>query len=90
LTRTPFKQRSPREQAEIVGFLALSLAVVAIAQNDLLRRPASDIRGRKTIWRLVSLNALGALIYLWWGRVPSVDDLLHDQMDSESPRPLSG
>jgi hypothetical protein len=90
LTKTPFRQRPPREQAEIVGFLALSLAVVAVAQNDLRRRPASDIRGKKTLWRLLSLNALGAMIYLCWGRVPSVHDLRHAQMDSEVPRPHPG
>jgi hypothetical protein len=69
LTKTPLRQRPPREQAEIVGFIALSLGIVVFAQNDLRRRPASQIRGSKTIWRLVSLNALGALIYLCWGRV---------------------
>jgi hypothetical protein len=69
LTKTPFRERPPREQAEVIGFLALSLAVVALAQNDLRRRPASQIRGSKTVWRLLSLNALGALIYLVWGRV---------------------
>jgi hypothetical protein len=83
LTKTPFRQRPPREQAEIVGFLALSLAVVAVAQNDLRRRPSNHVRGRKTIWRLVSLNALGAMIYLCWGRVPSVRDLLRTQIDTE-------
>jgi hypothetical protein len=80
LTKTPFRERPPREQAEIIGFLALSLVVVAVAQNDLRRRPASHIRGRKTVWRLVSLNALGALIYLCWGRVPSVRDRETDQL----------
>lgn len=68
MTKKPFKERSPREQAQIVGFLALSLMVVSLAQNDLRRRPASEIRGSKTIWRIVSLNALGAVVYLIWGR----------------------
>jgi hypothetical protein len=71
LPKTPFRQRPPREQAEIVGFIALSLALVALAQNDLRQRPASQIRGNKIIWRLVSLNALGALTYLCWGRIRS-------------------
>jgi hypothetical protein len=87
-TKTPFSQRPRRQQAEIVGFLALSLAVVAVAQNDLRRRPASNIRGRKPIWQLLSLNALGALIYLAWGRVPSVRGLPAG-MDSEGLRPQS-
>jgi hypothetical protein len=90
LTKTPFRQRPPREQAEIVSFIALSLAVVAVAQNDLCRRPASHIRGKKTLWRVLSLNALGAMIYLCWGRVPNVHHPLHVQTDSELPRPQSG
>ena len=68
MKKIPFSQRPPREQAQIVAFIALSLVVVAAAQNDLRRRPASRIRGSKTLWRLLSLNALGALIYLRWGR----------------------
>jgi len=79
-SQTPFRQRPPREQAEIVGIVALSLVVVALAQNDLRRRPASQIRGNKILWRLVSLNALGAAAYLCFGRVRT----------SESPDALSG
>jgi hypothetical protein len=71
LPKTPFRERPPREQAEIAAFVALSIVVVALAQNDLRRRPASQIRGRKVIWRLLSLNGLGALIYLFLGRVRS-------------------
>jgi len=80
LTRTPFSQRPPRERAEIVGFIAVSVVAVALAQNDLRRRPTGQIRGNKNLWRLVSLNALGALAYLCFGRVRT----------SESPDPLSG
>lgn len=71
LTKTPLRQRPLPEQAGIVGFIALSLGVVAVAQNDLRHRPARQIRGRKIVWRLLSLNALGALIYLCFGRVPN-------------------
>jgi hypothetical protein len=79
LSKTPFRQRPLREQAEIVGFISLSLVMVGLAQNDLRQRPASQIRGSKNVWRLVSLNALGALIYLSWGRVRRVRDPLHGQ-----------
>jgi len=73
LPKKPFRERSPREQAGITGLIALSLMVVALAQTDLRRRPASQIRGSKTIWRLLSLNALGALIYFSFGRVRSTE-----------------
>jgi hypothetical protein len=35
---------------------------------DIQRRPADQVRGSKTLWRLVCLNALGATGYLRWGR----------------------
>ncbi|MBO0691686.1 MAG: hypothetical protein J2P58_02205 [Acidimicrobiaceae bacterium] len=69
MTKTPFSQRPPREQAAIVCFIALSSVAVSVAQIDLHRRPPSQIRGNKTLWRVVSLNGLGALIYLSWGRI---------------------
>lgn len=84
MTKTPLRQRPLREQAGIVGFIALSLGVVALAQNDLRRRPASQIRGRKIFWRLLSLNALGALIYLCFGRVPKQQ--IADSMSSDADR----
>jgi hypothetical protein len=51
--------------------IAVSLVLVVTAQRDLHRRPATDIRGDKRIWRLVCLNALGAVGYLLWGRRPA-------------------
>jgi len=69
MKKTPFNERPPREQAKVAGVIAISIVVVALAQNDLRRRPAGQIRGNKTLWRVVSLNALGALIYLSMGRV---------------------
>jgi hypothetical protein len=51
-----------------VTLIALSLVVVITAQRDVHRRPKSQIRGPKLIWRLANLNALGALGYLVWGR----------------------
>ena len=48
--------------------LAVSLAIVAAAERDLHGRAAAQVRGDKRIWRLVCLNALGALAYFRWGR----------------------
>jgi hypothetical protein len=52
-----------------VGVAAVvSLAIIAAAQRDLHRRPAAEVRGDKRLWRIVCLNALGALAYFRWGR----------------------
>ena len=48
--------------------LAVSLVIVAAAEHDLQGRSAAQVRGDKRIWRLVCLNAMGALAYFRWGR----------------------
>ena len=51
-----------------VALVALTVVMVIAAERDVHRRPKSQIRGPKTIWRLANLNALGAFGYLVWGR----------------------
>ena len=48
--------------------IGLSLVLVSAAQRDIQRRPASEIAGSRLLWRVVCLNALGALGYFRWGR----------------------
>lgn len=48
--------------------IAVSLGIVAFAQRDLHARQPSEIHGSKRIWRLVCLNAIGAIAYLACGR----------------------
>ena len=59
--------RSPRA----TGLVAISLGTIGLAQRDIHHRGSSEIRGSKVLWRLVSLNAIGALAYLVWGRTKS-------------------
>jgi hypothetical protein len=66
--RNDLKDISPRRRAVAAAATLISLTVVMVAERDILRRPDSDIRGNKLVWRLVSLNALGACAYLGWGR----------------------
>jgi hypothetical protein len=68
-----FKDLSPRGKALTSVILAISLVIIGLAQTDIQRRDESEIRGGKLPWRLVSLNALGALGYLAWGRRPAGD-----------------
>jgi hypothetical protein len=63
-----FRQKSLGQQSSALGILVVSLVMVAAVERDIQRRPADQIRGRKSLWRLVSLNALGAAGYLRWGR----------------------
>ena len=63
-----FKDLSPRQRVLASVLIAVSLGLVAAAERDLQRRPAAQVRGSKHLWRLVCLNALGAVGYFRWGR----------------------
>lgn len=63
-----FKDLSPPQRVVAVIVLVISLGLVATAERDLQRRPEEEVRGHKWLWRLVCLNAVGALTYLRWGR----------------------
>ncbi len=47
----------------------IQVLLLAAAQVDLLRRPASEVRGPKWVWRTVALvNFVGPLTYFLVGR----------------------
>jgi hypothetical protein len=63
-----FKEYSPPQQLLIAVLTAVSIGLVGAAERDIQRRPADRVRGRKSLWRLVCLNAIGAASYFRWGR----------------------
>jgi hypothetical protein len=63
-----FSERSPIEKAMVGVLLLVSLGIVGFAERDLQRRPQQQVRGNKLVWRIVGLNAFGALAYLGLGR----------------------
>jgi hypothetical protein len=63
-----FDERSRAEQLAIVALTFGAASLVASAERDLQRRPAEQVRGSKTLWRLLCLNAIGAAVYFCWGR----------------------
>jgi hypothetical protein len=53
----------------IAGLAILaSFGAVVVAERDLRRRSADQVRGSRLVWRLGSTNAVVALAYLKWGR----------------------
>lgn len=58
----------PVRRNVLLATLGVSVVIVAVAERDLSSRTASQLRGPKPLWRLVCLNALGAVCYLRWGR----------------------
>jgi hypothetical protein len=67
-SKTTFNDMSPAGRARVCVLAAISLVIVAAAERDIHRRAPSEVRGNKLLWRLVCLNALGALGYFRWGR----------------------
>ena len=53
----------------ILGIIQLGLQFVAL--RDLVKRPASNVRGSKGAWAAASfINFLGPIAYLALGRIP--------------------
>jgi hypothetical protein len=59
---------TPAQRRTAIVAISVSLAIVAVAERDLHRRPAARVRGNRRVWQLACTNALPALIYLRWGR----------------------
>jgi hypothetical protein len=60
---------SPAQKAAIVAGAIAELVMTAIALNDLVRRPAKDVRGGKSFWVLTFVvQPFGPLLYFLVGR----------------------
>ena len=66
--KKPLSERSPAERAATAAIFVVSLGIVLGAERDIQRRSAGSIRGSRLLWRVFSMNALGALAYFRWGR----------------------
>lgn len=55
-------------KALVLLVTAISLLIVGTAERDIARRDEDEVRGSRAAWRLLSLNALGAIAYLRFGR----------------------
>jgi hypothetical protein len=66
-----FRSRSLAGKLVTVVVFAMSLALVTAAERDLHHRADDEVRGSRGLWRLLCLNALGALGYFRWGRRPA-------------------
>jgi hypothetical protein len=67
-SKRSFKELSPAGRVVASLVFAASVVFVLAAQRDIGRRSSSELRGAKGMWRLVCLNAVGAIAYFRWGR----------------------
>lgn len=63
-----YSEMGSAAKAAVLLLTAVSLLLVGTAERDIAQRDGDEVRGSRAIWRLVSLNALGALAYLGFGR----------------------
>jgi len=60
---------TPAQQKAVIAGGAVELALTAVALRDLARRPASEVRGRKSTWVLAfAVQPFGPIAYLVRGR----------------------
>jgi hypothetical protein len=69
MKKKSFKEMSPLERVITLVLIGISVGIVTAAERDLQRRPDDQVRGEKWLWRLLCLNAVGAVSYFRWGRL---------------------
>jgi hypothetical protein len=68
LRKRRYSELGDAGKAAVLVIAAVSLVIVATAERDIGQREADEVRGSRGLWRVVSLNALGAIAYLRFGR----------------------
>ena len=69
--RTPWRELTSRQRQAMMVRGALQVGLLAAALNDLRRRPASQIRGPKPLWAVISFAnylGVGPIAYFLLGR----------------------
>jgi hypothetical protein len=68
MKKTSFKDMTPLQRVVTLVLIGISVGLVTAAERDLQRRTPDEVRGEKWLWRILCLNALGAISYFRWGR----------------------
>jgi hypothetical protein len=59
---------TPQQKSGVLAMIAVQAVLAALAQRDLSSRSAGQVRGPKMLWRFLTLNSVGAIAYLVFGR----------------------
>jgi hypothetical protein len=69
--RKSWAELSAGQRSAVLSLVVLQAILAAIAQRDLSDRAESELRGSKRLWRVLTLNTVGAVAYLIVGRRPA-------------------
>jgi hypothetical protein len=71
MERKRWQDLTPQQRAGTIVMTILQLALLAAAQIDISRRSEEQIRGTKSMWRMISfINYFGPIAYFLFGRIP--------------------
>jgi low temperature requirement protein LtrA len=69
MSRTSWKDLTPRQKTAILVIGAVQLSLAATAWTDLATRPASRVNGRKGVWAaVIAVDFIGPILYFTRGR----------------------
>ncbi len=66
--KEPWSELSTTQKATILGLIAVQAVLVGSAQRDLSTRSDGQTRGPKLLWRVLTMNTVGAILYFVVGR----------------------
>lgn len=68
-SKSRWSDLSPGLKGLIIGLGIVQVGMIGVAHGDISRRPESEIRGPKRLWRLLTLiNFAGPAAYFVYGR----------------------
>jgi hypothetical protein len=68
MSKLRFSERPGWQRLLILVITGASLSIVTAAERDIQSRAEDQVRGSRLLWRVISLNAVGAAVYFRWGR----------------------
>ncbi len=72
MTRRSWNDLSDRGKTAVLVLASVQLSLAVTAWIDLVRRPASQVRGSKVVWAaVIAVNFVGPGAYFRLGRLPA-------------------
>lgn len=69
MQRKKWKDLNPTQRVFVVIGAIVQIALLVLAQRDLAKRPAEQVRGPKGVWRMATMvNFVGPIAYFLWGK----------------------